>query len=171
MSKQNGLIDGTDVVNDQIKKNKYKQLEKVIQDANPEIMELKFGCELLRKTLRDGWQSIYYVLTTAGQGRPEGHIWISSIPFGSMVIDMTKDEISNGGEFEIIGRPIRLSDVIVALSKQSKGYFFTQDGDIPDEEYTIKRETLRVLYHWNCEDDNLSHQTEETISFLHAILC
>ena len=67
----------------------------------------------------------------------------------------------NENWYEIIGRPITLEDVLVALEKQSNGYFFTQNGDIPNEDYSIKKETLRLLYSW-IPNKPFSEQSKET---------
>jgi hypothetical protein len=81
----------------------YEAVRAKIIVACPELMELSFGAELHRHYKVYGDYSIYYVLSHVGQGRPEGLVWITSIPFGSMTLDVSKDEIKNGGEFEFIG--------------------------------------------------------------------
>ncbi len=79
--------------------NQYEKLKEVIWKAVPNIRELKFGCEI-----RSGITH----LTIVSQDNKEGFLWNEELdqPYhnsGSTVYD------------EIIGRPIRLADVLLAI--------------------------------------------------------
>lgn len=100
----------------------YEAVRKTVIAACPELMELSFGAKLHRHYKVYGDYSTYYVLSHVGQGRPEGLVWITSTPFGSITLDVSKDEIKNGGEFEIIGHPILLSHVLRTILNQGR-YF------------------------------------------------
>lgn len=93
-----------------IDKDKYQKLKKVIQEANPEIMELKFGCNaiwdnslgddipctIIEKSYKNYWV-----------------IGLKSSEGDSLIIRSVKRrEIK-----EILGREIRLADVLIALDK------------------------------------------------------
>lgn len=83
--------------------------------VNPSIKDLVFGCRLLRKG-----GSEYRCINHIGFGANNKKCWISSVPFGAMPIELEKDLIQNGGEFENIGRDIQLSDVMLAISEKEK---------------------------------------------------
>lgn len=150
----------------------YEAVRKAVIAACPELMELSFGAKLHRHNERFGDYSIYYVLTYAGQGRPEGQVWISSIPFGSMTVNMSKDEIKNGGEFEIIGHPIRLSHIIRTI-EMSDRYEYNKDFEIREVVFGgasyENREDLRGP-HWNLKEDSLELQSLEVWEALDKML-
>lgn len=69
---------------------------------------------------------------------------------------------------------IRLTDILLALKGNKLGevelgdYYISGSYlifvDYPDDNEEEK-------WSWNLRDDNLDHQSEETIKFLHSILC
>ena len=81
------------------------------------------------------------------------------------------DAVVDISKMEIIGRPIRLSDVLLAIEK----------ADLPMSiETDLEPEGLAIYYrmgdgeiiavHWNLEKDSLEEQKEECIEFLHNLL-
>ena len=143
----------------------YESVRAKVIAACPELMELSFGARLHRHNKMYNYYSVYYVLTYVGQGRSGDLVWISSVPFGSMTIDISKDEIKNGGEFEIIGHPIRLSHVLLTFCKSEKRY-------IVDTDYlnSISIENLQDEALWNLEKDTLEDQSPETWESLDKML-
>ena len=142
-------------------KKKYQQLKEIIQKSNPEIMELKFGCKVE---------------------------WI-----GPKTIFRVRDDIVNylvkgednqwelGGKFhknrieKILGRPIRLADVLLAISSlgdektplpiwaiDMAGEFFDQSSSDGSPIYLDKV--------WNLKDNNLDNQSDECKEFLIKLL-
>lgn len=59
---------------------------------------------------------------------------------------------------EVKERPIRLADVLLALGA---------DGFVDKEQ---ENNIMNCLVRWEYTDDNLTHQSPETINFLHKIL-
>lgn len=138
----------------------YEAVRTKVIAACPELMEISFGAKLHRHNERFGDYSVYYVLTYAGQGRPEGQVWISSIPFGSITINISKDEIKNGGEFEIIGHPIHLNHILRALNNSSaKRILLHGDGQL-DVEFENKdfTDTFILGTDWDLTKDDLAEQ-------------
>jgi hypothetical protein len=121
-------------------------------EANPEILALKFGCEVIG---------------------PKGEIYTSTSfpdPDGAIFADNLKDETAtllSASEYDtILGRPIRLADVLLALEKAS------------DERHSIRAEkdgwffaiAQNVIGMYNLQTDDLREQSEETIKFLYELL-
>src|SRR3990167_6732675 len=141
--------------------DQYQKLKEVIQKANPEIMELKFGCEIsngeeVRTIVRDD-KAFWYYQTERGM---VGKFNSNAFPFKK------KDRVMLAGrDWFILGRPIRLSDVLWAINK----YVKPQDGIAIPSEGWIENEACNKLAQWDLTKD-LDHQSGETIEFLEGIL-
>lgn len=134
--------------------DQYQQLKQVIQKANPEIMELKFGC---RVSHCDEPATVIDVL--------ENHpfMFSASILRGNKaetVFDISKEEL------EIYGRPIRLADVLwgLRLNAEPKDYFKLL-GLVQNGNGLFFTQAL-----WNWKDDNLDNQSDECKEFLINLL-
>lgn len=106
--------------------------------ANPEIMELKVGCEVM---YGDDLKEPCKVTL----GNP--YIVENNEVFNPWNRDDTSDL------FEILGRPIRLADVLLVIFQAQQ-----------------QRETVKIVLFWNLKDDNLEHQSEETLAFIASLL-
>jgi len=115
-----------------------EELKAVIVNANPSIMNLEFGCEV------KGSGSIP-VLQYVGKSNGQYALAYQNDGKDEMLI------VERLGT-EILGRPIRLADVLLAMD------------DLMHEL------CLDVVTKWNLEKDDLTHQSPETINFLHKIL-
>jgi hypothetical protein len=142
--------------------NGYDKLKSVIQQANPEIMELKFGCETNEGIVFTPQRGIKVEIYIEGDGRIEEY---------------------HVSDLKILGRPIRLADVLLALDKlRVDGIDNIQvdtNGDICSSEhikYLNGKEIQPELHNpeywcnWNLKDDNLENQREETKQFLIKLL-
>lgn len=125
--------------------NKLQQLREVIIKTQPEIMELKFGCHLLFGDVRtcflslenDGHQDFYYIFP-----RVNG---VDSVYPNQVVI---------------LGRPIRLVDIVLAISEIESGMSAKRFDEV----------CMRIIQFYNLLDDDLNHQSEAFINFLHGLL-
>lgn len=129
-----------------------------IQELIPEIVELKFGCELLRKG-----ETKYQVINPLGWGANPKKCWINSVPFGDIPLELEKDLVQNGGEFEILGSPITLAVVLRAI------------GIRPYEVNWYNANVITLVdegnhFNWNLTKDNYDDQTEETKKFIGSLL-
>ena len=125
----------------------YEKLKQVIQTANPEIMAWEFGCEGLDK------QGRKWIACIDGWYLPNGKGYMTFEPY------------------KILGRPIRLADVLLALwekrIKPLEGWLFV---DIQGQFISgIDLEEKGIF--WNLKEDDLSKQSPETIKFLTELLC
>ena len=118
----------------------YEKLKKVIQEAVPEIMKLKFGCEIYVHYNVEG--RIGKRILIAKPAKSGFAPWLS----GAV---QTKNE----GNYRIIGRPIRLADVLMATQKGAKHIYIND-----------------VVDNWNLKDNNLDHQSDETKELLIKLL-
>jgi hypothetical protein len=124
-----------------------EQLTKKIIKAVPSIVELKFGCEYLENEIP------YTYLNTI-------YSWCEKRPIET-------DGNINEEDIEILGRPILLEDVLIALEGELSGdyqlegnylTFYKDESDEPEIEWSWKLNTPLHL------------QGEETISELNKLI-
>lgn len=145
---------------------KYQQLKEIIQEANPEIMELKFGCEVELQNYKNPLRII---------------LWEEGIDYGVVSLNARDGENQSFQKkhiIKILGRPIRLADVLLAI-KNRKMQNVELDIYITKNGYS-QTEEIRFKYHcdlndyrlaiWNLKDDNLDHQSDTTKKFLIELL-
>lgn len=129
-----------------------------IQELCPDVMELKFGCEVrfanIPYTLISGPSSVYPT---------RGHWFATS---GS------PDEIRHQGsqikveECEILGSPITLAVVLRALGTNKSNFKFYQSIDM-DEYWCFS--DFHTMARWNLTK-NYDDQTQETKDFIGKLL-
>lgn len=140
-------------IHDNMLEQNYQKLKKVIQHAVPEIMELKFGCEVVCPSFLGKQMKFRY----AGKKHTGGmELW-------SLITDTVNNEkvIANDElKYEVLGRPIRLADVVFAMGLEKFNTLDTQ---------TLKRKS-DILHLWNFQDDNLDHQNDDCKEFLINLL-
>ncbi len=140
-----------------ITKDQYSELKNKIVEAVPEIMELKFGCRVL---LED--DVVWTIYESMGDSVGVIHNHERRCP--------SKNQIT-----KIIGRPITLADVLLALEKThghiaehlitSSGRFGVISGE--------DRET-GAIHQFSCSWDltkDLDDQSDATKQFLYDLLC
>jgi len=126
----------------------YNKLVKVIQAASPEIMELKLGCEVMVRGIREDNPGCENDVVIDGRIDKDNRIGLGY--FGQVPIEGC----------EILGRPIRLADVLLA-AEYTKRY----DDIINELLYSHQRGTM-----WNLKDNSLDNQSDETKQFLIDLL-
>lgn len=141
----------------------YDQLKQVIQEANPGIMDLKFGCEVLKGDVRTRVVGL--------DGR---------VVFFSPLINNQNTEFVE--HLTILGRPIRLADVLLAIHKadpaNKTNVTLESDGQFKHEVYDSKNpqpngqvtSTIYSKSHWNLRDDNIDNQSWGCKQFLVELL-
>jgi hypothetical protein len=119
--------------------------------ANSEIMQLKFGCEVI-----SGKTQFRILAIKDGVGLYETD--------HGTIGDFTRNTIFD----EILGRPIRLADVLLASGCNT--YTVPKDrfhsGDLL---FSGDWQTGGQIV-WNLRADDLEKQSEETISFIYELL-
>lgn len=121
--------------------------------ANPEIIELKFGCEV------DYYGERTMAVSNEADYEQGKYIFVSPEVKGNNMVFLDDKNI------KIIGRPIRLADVLLVLKECINISFSAEyseffEGDI----------NTRTGIFWNLRDDNLEYQSKETITFIAGLL-
>lgn len=156
---------------------KLKQIEhirKACIEANPEIVELKFGCEI-EQPLKSAGYRVGRIASFSGSDDGTDTTSYYHVMFG-----MSVDKVYVN-EFKIIGRPIRLSDVLLAVKQEDlnlENKFKKDYKGHPPIKYKIFYQFMQSITKyeidggefWNLKDDNLEHQTPETIAFIFNLL-
>jgi len=143
------------------------KLKQVIQKANPEIMELKFGCRIIEKRTTLGWKGI--IMSETGQSKAYSKAYSKNFskdtdeyyiyyPESVGISSWLKTD-----EIKSLGRPIRLADVLIVIEKLDKALHFCHLA----KELCARGGLLEL---WNLKDNNLDSQSDETKQFLIDIL-
>ncbi len=132
--------------------------EKAIE-ANPDILKLEFGCKLLDTSIRDTgiWTLIH---ATQLKGYPRLLVYRDDIGTGTGRIS----------EFEIIGRNVRLADVLYAIKIKNRGNGWTYAATAEGEIIKLEWDDHEVVATWNLLKDSLDDQSPETIQFIYNLL-
>lgn len=144
--------------------------------ANPEIVELKFGCFITDKhtiLISQGGDFGNEILQTFDTDTEEvGGIFASHIDDGSGGSRLeTVDDLIESGELEIIGRPIRLADVLLAIKEpEDKVYCVAVCGRFYWSYADSDSHYISTGAQWNLRKNSLDDQDEPTIDFIHSIL-
>lgn len=141
--------------------------------ANPAIVELRFGCEFKFTEEYDNYEMgfrnvedvcIAYREDTDAYGNP--YLWINGV--------CSEYEFTTKEEIEIIGRPIRLADVLLAIWKQDKckgaDILRTHTGNIASGGFKETNLEHIVMGLWNLLKDDLEEQSDETVEFISNLL-
>lgn len=130
--------------------------------ANPEIVELKLGCEVIATHSEIGvWRGLL------GHPKRTGNAWQCGEKqpqemMGTIFIHRVNIR-------EIIGRPIRCADVLNVILEESR-YKLPHELDGLTRHQWRNERWIEVLYEWNLPKDNLTDQSDETLAFLASLL-
>ena len=138
---------------------KYQQLKKFIQERNPEIMELKFGCEV---QLSDATHNDPYKVRILARSQND-----NPVVYHAVGMDGLGDCFCQPGLFDInLGRPIRLADVLFAADSAS----FPPGSLFFNANYRGNLELSGLhgqqFVKWDLVNDDLDKQSDETKDFL-----
>lgn len=150
-----------------ISQKQYNQLVAVIQKANPDLMNLEFGCEV-----EVDW---------GGIGAPERETKVKAKfveHYGNKVrLKWMGVKLFSMSSIKVLGRPITLADVLLALCKYAGNYFVDEDGCL----IKAKRKEFTYYYliengdniKWNLKNNSLDwhyHNKPETCHFFWKLL-
>ncbi len=145
---------------------KLQQLKAKIQEAVPEIMELKFGCEVIIQDEEfENKQEIGKFIRLDDKDGKD--IW-ADVAVNRMVLvsGWWKYKVLEGMFVkEILGRPITLENVLRAVEKEledSEDFYVHYNGNMFVNPTNVKAE-------WKLGSP-LQDQSEETIDFLHNLI-
>lgn len=145
---------------------KLELIRKACIKANPSIMELGFGCEV-------EWRDEKATLTGQVFTDSESKERYYSITPSLKGVDTFSEK---DGYWKILGRPIRLADVLLAIHAQTADRKVTGFWTVVGE----NGEFAKLMLHegelencniaWNLLKDDLRQQSEETVDFLYDLL-
>ncbi len=121
--------------------------------ANPEIIELKFGCQIIHNNTGK-------IITITNFDEKEPYYGFSFVDGGIVPLFASGE---NKKELIIIGRPIRLSDIIFTLYKNKKAQYF---GGMLDNNSIYFANRIS----WDLLHDDLNLQSEPTKKFIANLL-
>lgn len=144
---------------------KIKEITAKCIEANEDILKLGFGCKLKHPS------GIIVTIWRVYPPSPNGELFACT--------DLDRD--TKICQFEILGRDIRLADILLAIKKsgkyengqcatrwQERGFDIVCGHPFPCPEHHVDVSDLLTAY--NLLKDNLSDQSEECINFIHGIL-
>lgn len=142
-----------------------------IQELVPEVMKLKFGCEV--RLLKDKSNFAHEMWK-----RFSANIWQYDDGKFRLVCGNGWADINLFQEFrdswEILGSPITLAVVLLAIDKKRGGWSIGTDGrfiTITEDGWAWAKESNSVLaVTWNLEHDNFDDQTPECQAFIGDLL-
>ncbi len=142
---------------------KLEQLKKAIQKANPDILKLELGCEVLfdlEDYNKKNAIGVFYSI----DDKDEENIWANTLTYSD---DLNPKLTTHEGIFikKILGRPITLEDVLMTLAKRYGEWSvrFWGNGVIKIDENTYWQPSKDLDWH--------AKHKPETIDFLHKIIC
>lgn len=153
---------------------KYQALKSKIIKANPEIVDLKFGCEI--KGFSEALGRTFFL----EKGKDNSSEWIAVYPENGIKGNLLERPIYSISasfpakiEYEILGRPIRLADVLLAMQKledddDDRNWVVNRFGEFLKDREDIP--AVDVGMTWNLKKDDLDLQTDETKQFLINLL-
>lgn len=121
-------------------------------------MELKFGCEFQR------FIGITEKLASI-KSRYDGRHDITMVQMGTS-LELIGESTREIEKWVILGRPIRLADVLLAVKNNPRGLSYQILLDV----LLADGGDLKTKPLWNLRQDDLSLQSEETINFFAAML-
>lgn len=142
--------------------DKKQLVKEAIVRAVPSVMDLVFGCEV-KKAYRMFQNSTGYV---CGVDRSDIYIRYG-VP--SVEEDTALFQRWDIKPEEIIGRPIQLADVLVAIAKKVKPF---PDLELGSVQLDIAKHGTNGMDNglWDLSQD-FDHQSEATIDFLWSLFC
>jgi len=176
---------------------KIEAIRKACIKANPEIVELKFGCQIkvidediFGEIFRSGSKSkkpitdndikdlfaieearFFNLISYEEYGESVNVAVSPSYDIPGMVVVMDDKGMWEEVTFEVIGRPIWIADVLLALNRIDYNTSYEVEGDrfwFPEEDEQGDWNTTAV--EWNLRKDSLDNQPDATIDFLFSLL-
>lgn len=149
-----------------------EDIRKACIAANADITKLQFGCRLLVKGRGDYRNTMLFIDHSVA-----GNLICTPCVKGAGTTTVKPENA------EIIGRDIRLADVLLAIREhrfvkaqsivrnekieaELEAWLSTKEGTSWHPLYWEKG----VLSHWNLRSDRLQDQSEKTIAFIHSLL-
>lgn len=123
--------------------------------ANPDIKKLEFGCEVEWK----GAGASKGIFIKDKRDDSKSYLFYGSDRVETFDKEQCKEHVS------IIGRPIHLADVLLAIQQEG----WSDQNPMWSEETTLYY-WQKLCKKWTLKKDNLQDQSPETIDFIYSLL-
>lgn len=163
----------------------YSAVKEAVTKRVPDILDLKFGCEFLDKISGNKGRVVGENILFGSEWDYSFAIFVFEKKVDKLLLTQdgsnkiyNREHIEIGEmDVEILGRPIRLADVLLAIKDlygvnsrfavNAFGIFYEFDGEWKDGDVAH----VKYLHMgWNLHKDSLQDQSEETIEFLYSVL-
>ena len=153
---------------------KLDKLKKAIQEIVPEIMELKFGCEVIYLEEKSEDKDKHFIcLGNTGMMTQLHQGCYSCYDFKEKNkkswdegFDKIHREWHTNYNFKILGRPITLEDVLITVKKRYEDKLFVEQKKCVWNAFSC----WEVVREWQLNKP-LDQQPKETIDFLYNLIC
>lgn len=147
-----------------ITQEKKQSVKEAIIRAVPSVMDLKFGCRFFFKGNNNG------VIALTDKRWKRFQFFYQLRELEPIHDSLRYDDIVK--DIEIIGRPITIADVLIAIEKSDNEIFLNYANGgiaIRYNDYRTKNGINKSAV-WDLSQD-FDHQSEETYDFLWSLLC
>lgn len=133
-------------------------------EANPEIVELKYGCEIQDNLLNQPDESVQYTYVRKGRD----YLYCLRHGDRSEALFQFRSEEIREDNYKIIGRPIQLADVLLAIEIATQG---SDDGYWLIDKYGnfLRTDKATKLPSWNLRR-TLEDQDDHVVRFVHSLI-
>ncbi len=134
-----------------------KEIREKVIAANPEIVELKFGCEI-----QAPFEDVRVLVSLYTRPNGSHHLRTQAKDYSAFYDHkgLTTEDIE---KYTIIGRPIRLADILLVLPFPT--YLKTMG-----EYVRLNTEDSETAELWDLKQDDLNAQSDYTLQFIHKLL-
>lgn len=156
--------------------NKLKTIRQACIEANPSIMAIIEGCKIKVMDFGTGeysghWTNAKAPIHHESSGyyvQRHGMGWDGHYSEAHCVYEYHDGKKKENPDVEILGRPIRLADVLLAIKKTDRAISVYEDGMFID--HSKNEMAMNTRFYWNLLKDRLEDQSDETLTFLAELL-
>lgn len=140
-------------------------------EANPEIIELKFGC-VVKLPIKSNFSNVVAKKFGSIFWKYDDNKFRFVGERGWLDVNLFQE---HRDKFQIIGRPIRLADVLLAIDDWPQHHnpilWWTKvEGLLGIRDAGMKELLFFICTNWNLRKDNLNDQSDECVSFIAELL-
>jgi len=151
------------------REEKLKLIRDKCVEANPSIKDLVMGCKVF--DLEENKECVVWK-TSLDMPKPEVYL-DTSYPHYEAEYRFSAEENPSGYHYKILGRDIRLADVLCMIQTVSIQYAIDTNGEFLVMKETKDRtqfEFKSAKFHWYLTQDNLEDQSDKTINFIYQLI-
>lgn len=137
-----------------------KNIREACVSANPEIMELKFGC-------RFKFPSDKYGVFLNDKEWKKAKFLVDLPLLAPHYDELFWDDMV---DVEILGRPIRLADILLATEQKWVTFYSASLSSFGKKTKSEGAVLYQIIQKWNLRKDSLEDQSDECVAFISSLL-